>query len=193
LTDEYLAPVELRSTTMTLTHLPIKLPSWSAGSRHVACLIGATLGNGGWSTLVGTAKGPLLINGQPPVPPPDIPEERLNPMPIPLPTPVTIDMSESGESQSTQSTLSPGNTAPTLGDQHLPNAPGPQTANTPAAPAPTQPEASPAPPAGPPPAEQAPAPADQAPAPADQEPAPAEPAPGEPAPVESAPEPLPGT
>jgi hypothetical protein len=32
--------------------------------------------------LINTAKGPLLINGQPPIPPPSIPEERLN---IPLP------------------------------------------------------------------------------------------------------------
>ena len=56
----------------------VSLPSWSAGSRQVSCSIGATLGNGGWSTLLNSAKGPLLINGRPPVPPPDIPEERLN-------------------------------------------------------------------------------------------------------------------
>ena len=51
-------------------------------SRQVSCSIGATLGNGGWATLINSAKGPLLINGQPPVPPPAIPEERLN-MPLP--------------------------------------------------------------------------------------------------------------
>ena len=44
--------------------------------------LGATLGNGGWATLINSAKGPLLINGQPPIPPPSIPEERLN---LPLP------------------------------------------------------------------------------------------------------------
>ena len=82
LTDAYLAPVQLRDTTLTLIYSTVSLPSWSAGSRQVSCSIGATLGNGGWATLLNTAKGPLLINGQPPIPPPSIPEERLN---IPLP------------------------------------------------------------------------------------------------------------
>ena len=82
LTDGYLAPVELRDTTLTLIYSTVSLPSWTAGSRQVSCSIGATLGNGGWATLINSAKGPLLINGQPPVPPPAIPEERLN---LPLP------------------------------------------------------------------------------------------------------------
>ncbi len=81
--DAYLAPVKLRDTTLTLIYSTVSLPSWSAGSRQVSCNIGATLGNGGWATLINSAKGPLLINGQPPVPPPAIPEERLN---MPLPT-----------------------------------------------------------------------------------------------------------
>jgi hypothetical protein len=85
MTDAYLAPVQLRDTTLTLIYNTVLLPSWTAGSREVSCSIGATLGNGGWATLINTAKGPLLINGQPPIPPPSIPEERLNiPMP-PLP------------------------------------------------------------------------------------------------------------
>ena len=84
LTDAYLAPVQLRSTTLTLIYSTLSLPSWSAGSRQVACSIGATLGNGGWATLLNSAKGPLRINGQPPVPPPDIPQERLNLPPIPI-------------------------------------------------------------------------------------------------------------
>jgi hypothetical protein len=78
LTDEYLAPVQLRDTTLTLTYNTVSLPSWSAGSREIACRIGATLGNGGWATLLNSAKGPLMINGQAPSPPPPIPEERLN-------------------------------------------------------------------------------------------------------------------
>ncbi|HEU4360928.1 MAG TPA: septum formation family protein, partial [Mycobacterium sp.] len=85
LTDAYLAPVQLRNTTLTLTYATVSLPSWSAGSREVACSVGATLGNGGWAALLNSARGPLLINGQPPVPPPEIPAERLNPMPIPPP------------------------------------------------------------------------------------------------------------
>lgn len=82
LTDAYLAPVQLRDTTLTLIYSTVSLPSWTAGSRQVTCSIGATMGNGGWATLINSAKGPLLINGQPPVPPPAIPEERLN---LPLP------------------------------------------------------------------------------------------------------------
>lgn len=86
LTDEYLAPIQLRSTTLTLIYSTISLPSWAAGSHQVACSVGATLGNGGWATLMQSAKGPLLINGQPPVPPPDIPPERLDLAPIPMPS-----------------------------------------------------------------------------------------------------------
>ena len=67
MTDAYLAPIQLRSTTLTLIYSTISLPSWAAGSHQVSCSIGATLGNGGWSTLLNSAKGPLLINGQPPV------------------------------------------------------------------------------------------------------------------------------
>jgi len=81
MTDEYLAPIKLRTTTLTLIYPTVPLASWTAGSREVACSIGATLGNGGWATLLNGAKGQLLINGQPPVPPPDIPEERLAGMP----------------------------------------------------------------------------------------------------------------
>ena len=82
LSEAYLAPVQLRDTTLTLIYSTVSLPSWTAGSRQVSCSIGATLGNGGWSTLINSAKGPLLINGQAPIPPPSIPEGRLN---LPLP------------------------------------------------------------------------------------------------------------
>ena len=77
--------LQLRNTTLTLIYSTISLPSWSAGSHQVSCSIGATLGNGGWSTLLNSAKGPLMINGQPPIAPPDIPEERLNLPPITMP------------------------------------------------------------------------------------------------------------
>ena len=82
LTDAYLDPVQLRDTTLTLTYATVSLPSWSAGSREVACSLGATLGDGGWAVLINSARGPLLINGQPPVPPPSIPPERLNQLPL---------------------------------------------------------------------------------------------------------------
>ncbi len=83
MTDQYLAPIKLRATTLTLIYPTVPLGSWTAGSREVACSIGATLGNGGWATLLNGAKGQLLINGQPPVPPPDIPEERMATLPAP--------------------------------------------------------------------------------------------------------------
>lgn len=46
MTDAYLAPVKLRTTTLTLIYPTVPLASWTAGSREVACSIGATLGNG---------------------------------------------------------------------------------------------------------------------------------------------------
>ncbi|MGE0215719.1 septum formation family protein [Mycolicibacterium sp.] len=102
LTDAYLAPIQLRNTTLTLVYSTISLPSWAAGSHQVSCSIGATLGNGGWSTLLNSAKGPLMINGQPPVPPPDIPEERLNLPAIPMPDiPMSTSSSQSSSSSST--------------------------------------------------------------------------------------------
>jgi predicted heme/steroid binding protein len=106
MTDAYLAPIKLRNTTLTLIYSTVSLPSWSAGSRQVSCSIGATLGNGGWSTLLNSAKGPLLINGQPPIPPPEIPEERLGPPPVPMPSPAQPATSgrtgrQSGSSQQT--------------------------------------------------------------------------------------------
>jgi predicted heme/steroid binding protein len=93
MTDAYLAPIELRSTTLTLIYSTISLPSWSAGSHQVSCSIGATLGNGGWSTLLNSAKAALMINGQPPIAPPDIPEDRLNLPPIPVIEPQMPDSS----------------------------------------------------------------------------------------------------
>jgi predicted heme/steroid binding protein len=166
MTDAYLAPIKLRTTTLTLIYPTVSMASWSAGSRAVACSIGATLGNGGWATLLNSAKGPLLINGQAPVPPPDIPEERLTLPPIPVQAPTPQQQ--------------PSATAPTTppGNQHLPGQPAvtpsqappaqPSQANPPPA-APAPPEGG-APPAPAPPA----APAPEGPPPA----APAEPPPG---------------
>ncbi|HET7668714.1 MAG TPA: septum formation family protein, partial [Mycobacterium sp.] len=99
MTDAYLAPIQLRNTTLTLIYSTVSLPSWAAGSHQVSCSIGATLGNGGWSTLLNSAKGPLMINGQPPIAPPDIPQERLNLPPIPAIEPQTPDSNGSSQSQ----------------------------------------------------------------------------------------------
>ena len=126
MTDAYLAPIQLRSTTLTLIYSTVSLPSWSAGSHQVSCSIGATLGNGGWSTLLNSAKGPLLINGQPPVPPPDIPEERLN-MP-PLPRPPVVDTSSSSGSSSSGCSSSGSSSRSTAADRRAPAVPAPAAA-----------------------------------------------------------------
>jgi len=133
LTDAYLAPVQLRDTTLTLIYSTVLLPSWTAGSRQVSCSIGATLGNGGWATLINTAKGPLLINGQPPFPPPSIPEARLNiPMPPLPPGSATPPPANPGFNQQPQ---------PQQAQQHLPqqSAPAVRQEPTPVAPPPPLP------------------------------------------------------
>ncbi len=158
LTDAYLAPVQLRSTTLTLIYNTLTLPSWSAGSREVACSIGATLGNGGWATLLNSAKGRLRINGQPPVPPPDIPPERLNLPPI-LP-PASPPPANPPQAPSAPSPSSPAGQR--QGNEHLPQQPAAPAPQQPAAPAqgpaaPAPPPAAPLPPADTPPPD-APAP-----------------------------------
>jgi hypothetical protein len=183
MTDAYLAPVQLRSTTLTLIYSTISLPTWNAGSHQVACSIGATLGNGGWATLINPAKGALLINGMPPVPPPDIPAERLNLPSIPLlpdvPT-TTYSPSASDSSQSTQSTQT----------QHLPQqSTAPQTQAPTSTPPPATDAAVPPPPDGnvingqPVPAEAPPPPPDAP--PMDGLPAPAPPAGPPPGPADA--------
>jgi predicted heme/steroid binding protein len=134
MTDAYLAPTQLRSTTLTLIYSTISLPSWSAGSHQVSCSIGATLGNGGWSTLLNTAKGALMINGQPPIAPPDIPEDRLNLPPIPVIEPQMPDTSQYTGSQSTDQGQQ---TQHMPGQQHSTDTTG--TTSTSAAPTPAPP------------------------------------------------------
>lgn len=142
LTDTYLAPNQLRNTTLTLIYSTPAPPSWAAGSHQVACSIGSSLGNGGWSTLVNSAKGPLIVNGQSPVAPPPIPDERLN---LPSLPPVSSPADASGgrgsyggsssspsssqgsSSQSSSSQDQRGQSAQTpQGNQHMPGQqPGP--------------------------------------------------------------------
>ncbi len=131
LTDTYLAPVQLRQTTLTLIYSTVSLTSWSAGSREVACSVGATLGNGGWATLLNSAKGGLLINGQPPIPPPDIPPERLNIPPIELPT---LAPAPSAPAPAPAAPSQTPSQQPRPSNQHLPNQPGAPPAAPPAAP-----------------------------------------------------------
>jgi predicted heme/steroid binding protein len=192
LTDAYLAPVQLRATTLTLIYGTISLPSWSAGSHQVSCSIGATLGNGGWSTLLNSAKGPLVINGRPPVPPPDIPEERLNLPPIPMPdtsSQMTSEIDLSDQSSSSSSSSSTSTQTRQDPNQHLPGQPSGTATSAPQAPpqgntflnGPPPPPG--APPADAPPQDALPPPGDPgapapAPVPADPAAPPAGPAPG---------------
>ena len=161
MTDAYLAPIKLRITTLTLIYPTLSLPSWSAGSREVACSIGATLGNGGWAALVNSAKGPLLINGQPPVPPPDIPEGRLTSPQIPVQVPTS------------QPSAPPANTPP--GNQHLPQQPVATATRAPV----SQPPATQAPPVQVPPPADGPVLPPYAQPPGAPQDGPAGPAPGE--------------
>jgi len=138
MTDAYLAPIQLRSTTLTLIYSTISLPSWSAGSHQVSCSIGATLGNGGWSTLLNSAKGPLMINGQPPIAPPDIPEERMNLPPIPAMEPQMPDDSSYSSSSQSNSSDSSDTTdhGQQTGTQHMPGQQSTGQTGTSTAPAP---------------------------------------------------------
>ncbi len=210
MTDAYLAPIQLRSTTLTLIYSTISLPSWAAGSHQVSCSIGATLGNGGWSTLLNSAKGPLLINGQPPVPPPDIPEERLNFPPIPMPdrpddsssqvSSSQSDTSSQSDSQSTNSDSSddssthhggqPATDDTSHGNTFLQGPPPPPAA--PGVPPPGAPPADVAPPPGaPPPGAPLPPPPGAPLPPPPAEPPPPPPGVGPPPPTEAVPPPPP--
>ena len=197
MTEAYLAPVQLRTTTLTLTYSTLSLPSWAAGSRQISCHIGATLGNGGWATLVGSAKGPLMINGRPPVPPPDIPDERLLLPPIPLTTdlgtPVVVQSPSTARSTPTQrapssSSATPSSTPPPSGTTFI-GSPPPSPGAPPPGPPPGEvpPPGAPAPAPGPPP----PAPVEPAPPPAAPPPAPAAEPPPAPAPGPPPPPPPP--
>ncbi|MDV8055037.1 MULTISPECIES: septum formation family protein [unclassified Rhodococcus (in: high G+C Gram-positive bacteria)] len=79
----------LRDKTLTLFWDTIDVASWLAGSRQVTCSVGAELDSGGFATIVGTAKGDILINGAAPVPPPSAPDGRALPTPLPGAAPIT--------------------------------------------------------------------------------------------------------
>jgi hypothetical protein len=64
-TDAYLSPIALSTTGLTMMYNTVPLASWIAGSRQASCGIGVPLGDRSSATLVGSAKGELLINGVP--------------------------------------------------------------------------------------------------------------------------------
>jgi hypothetical protein len=70
-TSSYLSPDTLAVTGLVLRYRPIEATGWIAGGRRIACRIGSPKADGGWATLVGTAKTGLLIDGQPAAPAPN--------------------------------------------------------------------------------------------------------------------------
>jgi Septum formation len=175
-TDAYLAPAALSSTPLTLTADTIPAPSWMAGTRRLACTIAAPRSTGGWAVLVGSAKGPLSINGEP-VSSPAIATASPSVHPAPPSTAPNAGGQTTAPSQRTHPPTPPvatqGSDTPTDTD-NPPIGPAPGPVDNPQPP--EQPAAQP--PAAQPPAAQPPA-AQQAPPAAP--PAPAGPAP-EPAP-----------
>ncbi|PXW30560.1 UNVERIFIED_CONTAM: putative regulator of septum formation [Williamsia faeni] len=84
-TDQFLGGSDkLAQSTLNLQWSTLAETSWMAGSRTSVCYIGLP-DEAGFATLVGDAKGDLLINGQVPVPPPAEPPGRIIPSPVPLP------------------------------------------------------------------------------------------------------------
>ncbi|WP_072691370.1 septum formation family protein [Rhodococcus marinonascens] len=81
--NEYLGSADaLRDKTLTLFWDNLGLDSWLAGSRRINCSIGKET-DSGFSTVTGSAKGEILIDGVAPVPPPPIGEGRSIPTPLP--------------------------------------------------------------------------------------------------------------
>ncbi len=69
-------------TTLNVQWSTVGQVSWLAGTRTAVCYVGLP-DKGGFATLVGDAKGAVLINGKVPAPPPAEPPGRLNPTPVP--------------------------------------------------------------------------------------------------------------
>lgn len=84
------SPDVLRNKTLTLFWDNLDASSWLAGSRRINCSVGKEVDTGGFAPLVNSAKGDILINGQPPVPPPAIPNGRSMPAPLPGAAPAPI-------------------------------------------------------------------------------------------------------
>jgi hypothetical protein len=79
-----LSPLALEATGLTLRYQPIAAKGWDAGSRRIACRIGSAKPDGGWATLLGTAKTGVLIDGQPAA---TLPSPAVLPSPVELPGP----------------------------------------------------------------------------------------------------------
>ena len=63
-TSAYLSPMTLDATGLSVRYQPIDAAGWAAGSRRVACRVGSPTPDGGWATLVRSAKNGVRIDGQ---------------------------------------------------------------------------------------------------------------------------------
>lgn len=75
---------KLEATTLNTQWSVISEPRWLSGSRKVVCYLGLP-DRGGFATVVGDARGTVLINGKLPQPPSQAPPGRALPTPVPLP------------------------------------------------------------------------------------------------------------
>jgi hypothetical protein len=83
MTDQYLAPLPLNGTGLSVNYAIMSAASWNAGSRQVACEIGSRRGDDGWVPLVAGAREGL---GPAQAPPP----EAVVPPPVELPPPPAV-------------------------------------------------------------------------------------------------------
>ncbi|AGB21193.1 hypothetical protein Mycsm_00753 [Mycobacterium sp. JS623] len=84
-TSAYLSPLTLDATGLSVRYQPIDAAGWAAGSHRVACRIGSPRPDGGWATLVRSARNGVRIAGQPISPPPS----PVQPLPVEVAAPTT--------------------------------------------------------------------------------------------------------
>jgi len=101
-TSAYLSPKTLDATGLSVRYQPIDAAGWAAGSRRVACRIGSPTPDGGWATLVRSARNGVRIDGQPAGPLPS----------VPLPSPVQPPPSVEAAAPTTEAEPSPTEEVP---------------------------------------------------------------------------------
>jgi hypothetical protein len=119
-TSSYLSPGTLAATGLVLRYRPIEATGWIAGSRRIACRIGSVKADGGWATLVGTAKTGLLIDGLPAAPAPDSVEPATAPVIDSVPA-------ESPDTATTPAAAQPAEPPQATPSTEAPTAPAPET------------------------------------------------------------------
>ncbi|RDI48406.1 septum formation family protein [Nocardia mexicana] len=86
--DEYLGGQDaLINKTLTIFWDNLDTRSWLVGSHRLSCLVGKGTQDG-FSTITGSVKGDVLIDGQAPVPPPNSGRSTPSPLPGAPPAPI---------------------------------------------------------------------------------------------------------